>query len=98
MEKEQKKRVKAGGRVKGTPNKISSEVRKMIAGVVSDYYSSKQFQDDLSELEPRDRVLAVEKLTSYVTPKLQSTTLDVTEESKRTIEDKLIELSSDEEE
>lgn len=70
----------------------------MIAGVVSDYYSSKQFQDDLSELEPRDRVLAVEKLTSYVTPKLQSTTLDVTEESKRTIEDKLIELSSDEEE
>jgi hypothetical protein len=89
---------KTGGRQQGSTNKISSHVREVIAAVVDDYYNSKTFLDDIQELEPRDRVLAMEKLTSYVTAKLQSTSLDVNADAQRTIEDKLRSLSGDDEE
>jgi hypothetical protein len=89
---------KTGGRQQGSTNKISSHVREVIAAVVDDYYNSKTFLDDIKELEPRDRVLAMEKLTSYVTAKLQSTSLDVNADAQRTIEDKLRSLSGDDEE
>lgn len=39
----------------------------------------------------------MEKFTAYVAPKLQTTTLDVATETKKTIEDKLVELAGDEE-
>ena len=84
---------KTGGRVAGTPNKVSSKVRNMLAKITDDYYSSEQFKKDLRDLEPKDRVQAMEKFTSYVAPKLQSTTLDVATETKKTIEDRLIALS-----
>lgn len=84
---------KTGGRTAGTPNKVSGKVRAILANVADEYYSSGQFMRDLSELEPKDRIQAMEKFTAYVAPKLQSTTLDVGNETKKTIEDKLIELS-----
>ena len=68
---------KTGGRVAGTPNKVSSTVR--------------------GAIDPKDRVAAMEKFTAYVAPKLQTTTLDVATETKKTIEDKLVELAGDEE-
>lgn len=84
---------KTGGRVAGTPNKVSSKVRNILAEITDDYYSSEQFKNDLSDLEPKDRIQVMEKFTSYVAPKLQSTTLDVATETKKTIEDRLIALS-----
>lgn len=84
---------KTGGRVAGTPNKVSSKVRNILAEITDDYYSSEQFKEDLRDLEPKDRIQAMEKFTSYVAPKLQSTTLDVATETKKTIEDRLIALS-----
>lgn len=86
---------KTGGRTKGTPNKTSSAVRSAIAKMLDGYFNSETFARDIAELEPKDRVLAMEKFAAYVAPKLQSTTLDVTEESKKTIEDKLAELSEE---
>lgn len=77
----------------GTPNRISGAVRSVIAKVVDKYYNSEQFLADLAELDAKDRVAAMEKLTAYTVPKLQATTLDVMSETKQTIEDKLIELS-----
>lgn len=87
---------KTGGRKPGTPNKTSAEVRSKLSKVVSDYYNSKTFEEDIADLDPKDRVQVMEKLASYVLPKMQATTLDMTVESKKTIEDKLIELSMDE--
>lgn len=84
---------KTGGRVAGTPNKVSSKVRNILAEITDDYYSSEKFKKDLRDLEPKDRIQAMEKFTSYVAPKLQSTTLDVASETKKTIEDRLIALS-----
>ena len=87
---------KTGGRQAGTPNKASAAVRGAIAKMLDDYFTSETFANDIAELEPKDRVAAMEKFTAYAVPKLQSTTIDATVEKKNTIEDKLIELAEDE--
>lgn len=87
------KRPKTGGRKKGTPNRTTKSVREKLAEVTSTYYNSREFAEDLKTLEPKDRVTVMEKLTSYVVPKMQSTTIDATVETRKTIEDRLIELS-----
>lgn len=91
----QKGRTKTGGRKKGTPNKTTSPVREVISKMLDSYYNSETFAADIDALEPRDRVAAMERLTAYAVPKLQSTTLEAVVEKKSTIEDKLIELSGD---
>ncbi|MDO4163138.1 MAG: hypothetical protein Q4D56_01950 [Bacteroides sp.] len=73
-------------------------MRSAIANMLDDYFNSDTFLSDIAALEPKDRVAAMEKFAAYVSPKLQSTTLDMTVENKKTIEDKLKELSEDEEE
>ena len=89
---------KTGGRVAGTPNKTSAAVRAAIAKMLDGYFNSDTFAQDMAELDPKDRVAAMEKFAAYVAPKLQTTTLDVAGETKKTIEDKLVELSGDDEE
>lgn len=89
---------KTGGRVAGTPNKTSAVVRAAIAKMLDEYFNSDTFTKDIAELEPKDRVAAMEKFTAYVAPKLQSTSLDVATESRKTIEDQLVELSGDDDE
>ena len=87
---------KTGGRQAGTPNKATATVRGAISRMLDQYFMSKTFEEDISALEPRERVAAMEKFAAYAVPKLQATTLDMTVEKKNTIEDKLILLSEDE--
>lgn len=100
MEEEKKKcgrpkgLPKYGGRVKGTPNKITKDIREKLAEITSKYYNSELFVNDIAALEPKDRVAVMEKLTNYVAPKMQSTTVDANIEAKKTIEDRLLALSS----
>lgn len=89
---------KTGGRQAGTPNKTSATVRGAIAKMLDNYFNSEDFKKDIECLDPKDRVFAMEKFAAYVAPKLQTTTLDMTVENKKTIEDRLVELSDDEEE
>lgn len=89
-------REKAGGRKKGSVNKITKTVRDILAEVTSEYYNSEDFKTDIRKLNARDRVAAMEKLTAYIVPKMQSTTLDATVSTSKTIEDKLLELSQEE--
>lgn len=86
---------KTGGRQAGTPNKTSSAVRNAIANMLEDYFQSELFQLDIANLEAKDRVSAMEKFAAYVSPKLQTTSLDMTIKDERTIEDKLIQLSKE---
>lgn len=65
--------------------------------MLDEYFNSDIFVKDIANLDPKDRVAAMEKFTAYVAPKLQTTTLDVATETKKTIEDKLAELAGDEE-
>ena len=87
---------KTGGRTKGTPNKTTRNQREILSEVTGEYYNSEDFKKDLESLEPKDRLLIMEKLTGYVVPKMQSTTIDATVETRKTIEDKLLELSGNE--
>lgn len=89
---------KTGGRVAGTPNKASSAVRSAIAKMLNEYFDSETFAEDIAALKPAERVTAMEKFAAYVAPKLQSTSLDVATESRKTIEDQLMELSGDDDE
>lgn len=88
---------KTGGRTAGTPNKKTAAIREVVTNIVEEYSSSQQMMKDIAELDPKDRLMVIVKLTEYVIPKLQSTTLDVAVESKKTIEDRLIELAEDDE-
>lgn len=84
--------------MKGTPNKINGKIREVLAHVVEDYFNSDTLVKDIADLKPKDRVEIMEKLAAYVVPKLQSTTLEASVSAGKTIEDKLVELSEDEEE
>lgn len=86
---------KYGGRVAGTPNKTTSTVRSAISKMLDKYFNSEEFEEDLKNLKPKERVEVMEKFAAYVAPKLQSTTLDATIEAKKTIEDKLVTLAGD---
>ena len=55
---------KTGGRKAGTLNKLTQETRELILSLSDKYLSS-----DLESLEPRDRVLVLTKLLSYVLPR-----------------------------
>lgn len=59
-----------GGRTKGTPNRISGTVKEWIQKVIDG--NRQQFEDDLCELEPGERVRVISNLLQYVTPKMQS--------------------------
>jgi len=61
---------KTGGRDKGTPNRVTTDLRIWINAVLNK--NQKQFEKDLKALEPHQRVAIFEKLLAYSTPKLQS--------------------------
>ena len=54
--------------------------------MLDEYFNSDIFVKDIADLDPKDRVAAMEKFTAYVAT-----------ETKKTIEDKLVELAGDEE-
>ena len=88
---------KTGGRQPGSTNKIPTLVRATISDIINEYYTSETFTNDIAKLKPAERVAAMEKLSAYVLPKLQATTLDLTAETKKTIEDQLALLAEENE-
>jgi hypothetical protein len=61
---------KTGGRAKGTPNKVTTDLRTWINELLDS--NREQIVKDLRQLEPQQRVMIFEKLLSYSLPKLQS--------------------------
>jgi len=66
---------KTGGRAPGTPNKVTTEMKTWLSGLLDK--NRKQFERDLKRLEPHQRVLLFEKLLSYSIPKMQATTAQI---------------------
>lgn len=92
-----KGRKKTGGRVAGTPNKVTSLTKAAISQLLTNYKDSGLMDSDFRSLEPKDRMMIAEKLMQYTMPKIQSVEVDLSENMrKRTIEDRLLELSSEE--
>lgn len=87
---------KTGGRQKGSLNKSTMLGKAAIVELLADYNNSGLMASDFAQLEPKDRLLIVEKLMQYTMPKMQSTAIDIVDtEKKKTIEDTLSELAGD---
>ena len=63
------------GRPKGTPNKVTADLRAKINEIV--YKQVDLINADLEALEPKERLMIVEKLLSYCLPKLQAQSFDI---------------------
>jgi hypothetical protein len=61
---------KYGGRQKGTPNRITKELRTLLKDIL--YQELEQIQERLELLEPKERIELLIKLMPYVLPKVTS--------------------------
>ena len=69
------KRTKTGGRERGTPNKLTGDLRTKIIDIIDNQVDN--IENDLNSLEPLQRLQIVEKLLKYALPTLQAQSLDV---------------------
>ena len=72
-------RGRLGGRVKGTPNKVTSEVKNALAPIVMAYVNGDglgqnkaKLSEDLEAMQPAERAKVMKDLIPYVIPKLSS--------------------------
>lgn len=84
---------KTGGRKAGTPNKSTKITRDIISNLTAEMYN--QVLKDIASLEPNERVKVWIKLCEFCVSKPQTVSLGMTMEHKKTIEDRLLELSED---
>jgi hypothetical protein len=61
---------KYGGRQKGTPNRITKELRTLLKDIL--YQELEQVQERLELLEPKERIELLIKLMPYALPKVTS--------------------------
>ena len=61
---------KYGGRQKGTPNRMTKELRSVLKDVL--YQELEQIQTHLDTLKPKERVELLIKLMPYILPKVTS--------------------------
>ena len=61
---------KYGGRQKGTPNRITKELRTLLKDIL--YQELEQVRERLELLEPKERIEILIKLMPYVLPKTTS--------------------------
>ena len=61
---------KYGGRQKGTPNRITKELRSVLKDIL--YQELKKIQEHLEILNPKDRLELLIKLMPYALPKVTS--------------------------
>lgn len=62
------------GRPPGIPNKAGAELRERVTAFVADRWD--QLERDFDDLEPRERMMFIEKLMAYTLPKLQAVAVD----------------------
>lgn len=74
------KGVRLGGRKKGTPNKVTTNLREKISAFLDRKWEV--IESDFETLRPKDRIALFEKLLQYSIPKLQ--TVSETQEQEKT--------------
>lgn len=63
---------KYGGRQKGTPNKLTKEIRTVLKDLI--FEELDEIKEHLDSLEPKQRIELIIKLIPYVLPKVESIT------------------------
>ena len=77
------------GRTPGTQNKTTKEIRETFKNLLEN--NLELIQEDLNELEPKDRLMFLLKLTSFVIPTLRS--IEVNEMNIKDIEPIIIQIN-----
>lgn len=67
-------RGRLGGRSKGTPNKLSNDIREWVEAILSK--NKAQIEQDFAIVDPDSRLRFVEKLMAYVLPKKMAVTIE----------------------
>jgi len=62
--------IKYGGREKGTPNRMTKELRTVLKDIL--YQELEQIQERLDTLKPKERIELLIKLFPYALPKVTS--------------------------
>jgi hypothetical protein len=70
---------KFGGRMRGTPNKNTKDLRAWITAFIES--NTAQIEEDWQTLEPKDRIVLFEKLLKYSLPQLQAVSTKIDFES-----------------
>jgi hypothetical protein len=68
---------KYGGRQKGTPNRITKELRSILKDLLYDEIET--LKERLDALEPKERIELLVKLMPYIVPKVNSVSHTVNE-------------------
>lgn len=71
------KGIKTGGRQKGTPNKLTREIRSLLKDIV--YQEIENLPDTLSRLEPKERAELLVKILAYTLPKVNAESYTLSE-------------------
>jgi len=71
------KGYKSGGRKKGTPNKLTKELRSILKDVL--YEEIEALQERLDALKPKERLELIIKLMPYALPKVTSVSHTINE-------------------
>jgi hypothetical protein len=74
------KGFKAGGRTKGTPNKITAELREKFEQLLNNNFDS--IQTDLDRMPPRWRLHYLIELARFCVPTLRSQEIDLTSDGE----------------
>ena len=61
------------GRPAGTPNRITTDLREFLKLLLTD--NLEQFKTDFEHLEPKDRLIMMERFLGYILPKLSGITI-----------------------
>ena len=69
--KDDSKRLKTGGRVKGTPNILTHELRETLKHFISNEIENLSKEDVLSKLTINERLIFLTKVLPYVLPKIE---------------------------
>lgn len=88
---------KTGGRQKGTPNRTTKVMRQWLSNFVRK--NKRTMQNDLDALEPKDRLIMLEKFMGYVIPKQQAVKAEISaltdDEIKDVVDNLLSEIDDD---
>lgn len=67
-------RGRLGGRAKGTPNRVTTDLKTWIADILNN--GRERFEESLAQLEPQEYIRVFNGLLNYALPKMASTTPD----------------------
>jgi hypothetical protein len=79
------------GRPKGVPNKATKSIREFVTDLIDK--NRGLMTKDLKSLDPKDRLIILEKLMAYTTPKMSSTKLTVDELSDQHLDTLIIQIT-----